>query len=115
MPSVCGWGGEQPDGGTGLIVANRLGRIRRPVLDYQVAIVVLRFDGWPGSQVTLDARWRLLGKDGQELVLKRSTIKEPIAGEGYQALVQGMNQAIATLAQEIATEIGPRRESAGRR
>src|SRR5881628_3644524 len=24
MPSVCGWGGEQPDGGTGLIVANRL-------------------------------------------------------------------------------------------
>jgi len=85
------------------------------VLDYQVAIVVLRFDGWPGSQVTLDARWRLLGKDGQELVLKRSTIKEPIAGEGYQALVQGMNQAIATLAQEIATEIGPRRESAGRR
>jgi len=85
------------------------------VLDYQVAIAVLRFDGWPGRQVTLDARWRLLGKDGQELVLKRSTIKEPIAGEGYQALVQGLNQALATLAQEIAAEIGPRRESAGRR
>src|SRR5439155_24886622 len=26
-----GWGGEQPDGRTGLIVANRLGWIRRPV------------------------------------------------------------------------------------
>ena len=85
------------------------------ILDYQVAVVVLRFDGWPGHQVTLDARWRLLGKDGQELALKRSTMKEPVAGDGYQSLVQGLNQALATLAQEIAAEIGLGRESAGRR
>ena len=85
------------------------------VLDYQLAIVVLRFDGWPGRQVTLDTRWRLVGRDGQELVLKRSTINQPIAGEGYQSLVQAMSQALAALAQEIAAEIGPGREAVGRR
>ena len=80
------------------------------VLDYQVIVVVLRFDGSPGRQVTLDARWRLLGKDNRELVLKRSTINEPITGEGYQPLVHGMNLAIATLAREIGSEIESRSE-----
>ena len=78
------------------------------VLDYQVVIVVLRFDGWPGHQATLVARWRLLGKDGHELALKRSTINEPTTGDGYQALVRGMSQALATLAREIAAEIQSR-------
>jgi len=80
-------------------------------LDYQVVVVVLRFDGSPGGQVALDARWRLLGKNGQELVLKRSTINEPVTGEGYQPLVRGMNRALATLAREIAMEIQSRTDT----
>jgi uncharacterized lipoprotein YmbA len=75
------------------------------VLDYQVVVVVLRFDGSRGRQVTLDARWRLLSKDGKELLLKRSTTHEPVTGEGYQPLVLGMNRALVTLAREIAAEI----------
>jgi uncharacterized lipoprotein YmbA len=75
------------------------------VLDYQVIVVVLRFDGSPGRQVTLDARWRLLGKEGRELALRRSTINETLTEAGYQPLVQAMNQAIATLAREIGSEI----------
>jgi len=78
------------------------------VLDYQVAIQVLRFEGAPGRQATLDARWRLLNRDGQEIVLKRSTITEPISGEGYQPLVLGLNRALGTLAGEIAAEIQSR-------
>src|SRR5262249_52403483 len=85
------------------------------ILHYPVAILRLRFDGWPGRQVTLDPPSRPVGRDGQELALKRSTINQPIAGEGYQSLVQAMNQALATLAQEIAAEIGPGREAVGRR
>ena len=81
------------------------------VLDYQVAIVVLRFDGWPGRQAIMDARWRLLGKDGQELALRRSTLNEPITGEGYQPLVRGMNQLLSTLAREIASEIRSRADT----
>jgi hypothetical protein len=78
------------------------------VLDYQVTVVVLRFDGSPGRQVTLDARWRLLGKDGRELALKRSTINEPVTGEGYEPLVRGMSRAIAALAREIGSEMRSR-------
>jgi uncharacterized lipoprotein YmbA len=80
------------------------GRIDQ-ALDYQVVVVVLRFEGSPGRQVTLDARWRLVGKDGKELVLKRTTISEPVARDGYQALVLGMNQVLGALAHEIAAEI----------
>ena len=81
------------------------------VLDYQVTVVVLRFDGSPGRQVTLDARWRLLGKEGRELALKRSTINEPITGGGYEPLVRGMNRAIAALAREIGSELQSRADT----
>jgi len=84
------------------------------VLDYQVAVVVLRFEGWPGRQATLDARWRLVGRDGTELVLKRSTLNEPITEQGYQPLVQGMNRLLSTLAREIASEIRSRAEATAR-
>jgi uncharacterized lipoprotein YmbA len=69
----------------------------------------------PGREVTLDARWRLLGKDGHELALKRSTISEPLSGGGYQPLVRGMNRALAKLAREIARDIESRADTrAGR-
>jgi uncharacterized protein len=80
------------------------GRINQ-TLDYQVAVVVLRFEGSPGRQVTLDARWRLVGRDGKELALKRTTINEPVTQDGYQSLVLGMNRVLRTLAHEIAAEI----------
>jgi len=116
---------EPLDGGIAQVLADNLGayvgseRIAvfpwrggvARVLDYQVAIVVLRFDGWPGRQAIVDARWRLLGKDGQELALRRSTLNEPVTGEGYQPLVRGLNQLLSTLAREIASEIRSRAET----
>ena len=80
------------------------GRIDQ-ALDYQVVVVVLRFEGSPGRQVTLDARWRLVGRDGKEIVLKRTTLNEPVTQDGYQSLVLGMNRVLRTLAHEIAAEI----------
>jgi uncharacterized protein len=80
------------------------GRINQ-ALDYQVSVVVLRFEGSPGRQVTLDARWRLVGRDGKELVLKRTTLAEPVTQDGYQSLVLGMNRVLGALAHEIAAEI----------
>ena len=81
------------------------------VLDYQVIVVVLRFDGSAGRDVTLDVRWRLLGKDRHEVALKRSTLKEPISGSGYQSIVRGMNRTLARLAGEIAAEIRSRADT----
>jgi len=75
------------------------------VIQYQVVIAVLRFDGRPGGDVTLDTRWRILGGDGKELVLKRTTVTEAAAGPGYELMVAAMARALVTLGQEMAAEI----------
>ena len=80
------------------------GRFER-VIDYQVGVVVMRLDGTLGKDVTLDARWRMVDKDNREIALKRSTITQPVSGNGYPALVAAMNQAVASLGREIAAEV----------
>jgi len=80
------------------------GRFER-VIDYQVGVVVMRFDGTLGKDVTLDTRWRMVDRDNRELALKRSTITQPVSGIGYPALVAAMNQAVAILGGEIAAEV----------
>jgi len=75
-------------------------------IQYQVVIAVLRLDGRPdGTAITLDTRWRILGKDGEELAFKRSTLTETAAGPGYEPMVAAMSRALVTLGQEVAAEI----------
>ena len=74
-------------------------------IDYQVVVNVLRFDGRPGVDVTLDSRWRILAGNGKELTLKRTTVTEAATGPGYEPIVAAMDRALATLAQQIAAEI----------
>ena len=74
-------------------------------IQYQVVVTVLRFDGRPGGDVTLDTRWRILGGDGKELVLKRTTVTDAAAGPGYEPMVAAMARAVTTLGQEMAAEI----------
>jgi len=85
------------------------------VIDYQVGVVVMRFDGTLGRDVTLDARWRIVDREIREIALKRSTITQPVSGGGYPALVAAMNQAVAGLGGEIAAEIRslPNKRAAG--
>jgi uncharacterized protein len=86
------------------------------LIEYQVVVAVLRFDGSPGRDVTLDTRWRLVGKNAKELAFRRSTITERVTGSGFPPLVAAMNRAINALGQEIAVEIQARSvdRSAGR-
>lgn len=74
-------------------------------IDYQVVVAVARFDGAPGGSVTLDARWRLLGRDGKELAFKRTTLTEPVAGKGFPDLVDAMHRTIGRLGEDIGQEI----------
>ncbi len=74
-------------------------------IQYQVDVAVLRFDGRLGGDVTLDARWRILGGDGKEFMLKRTTVTEAAAGPGYEPMVVAMARALATLGREMAAEI----------
>ncbi len=75
------------------------------VIDYQVAVAVVHLDGAPGGRITLDARWRLLGKGGKELAFKRSTLTESVPESDFPAFVAAMNRAISRLGDEISQEI----------
>ena len=74
-------------------------------IQYQVVVAVVRFDGRPGGDVTLDVRWRILEGDGKELMLKRTTLTEAAAGPGYEPMVAAMARVLATLGQEMTAEI----------
>jgi uncharacterized lipoprotein YmbA len=80
------------------------GTIARAI-HYQVVVAVLRFDGHQGGDVVLDARWRILARDGAELAFRRSTLTEAVAGPGYEPMVAAMTRALLSLGREVAAQI----------
>ncbi|HXJ82731.1 MAG TPA: PqiC family protein [Candidatus Methylomirabilis sp.] len=74
-------------------------------IEYQVVLAVDRFDGTLDGDVTLDTRWRILGRNGDELAFSRSTITETVTGSGYDPMIAAMSRTLVVLGQEIATEI----------
>jgi uncharacterized protein len=75
------------------------------IIDYQVVVAVARFDGAPGRRVTLDARWRLLGRDGKEVAFKRTILTEPVHGDSFAELIAAMNRSVARLGQDVGDAI----------
>jgi len=74
-------------------------------LQYQVVLAVVRFDGHLDGDVTLDTRWRILGKTGNELAYGRTTVTEPAGGSGYDPMIAALSRTLVVLGQEIAAEI----------
>jgi uncharacterized lipoprotein YmbA len=69
----------------------------------RVKVDVRRFDSQPGSYARLDAGWslRLLGQNGGASLSCSSRFDEAV-GPGYDALVQGHQQALGKLAATVA-------------
>ena len=79
---------------------------RALVPDYQVAIDVRQFDLSNPGQVRLTALWRLLGPRGEKLhVIRKSDIREPVWGAGFDAQVAAQSKALARMSLEIAEAI----------
>lgn len=74
-------------------------------IEYQVVMDVTRFDGVVGGDVLLHARWRVLGQDRKELVLRFSSVREATGETGYPALVAAMNRSLGALSREIADSV----------
>jgi uncharacterized lipoprotein YmbA len=74
-------------------------------IQYQVVVTVVRFDGQPGGDVTLDTRWRILDPHGEEHAFRRSTVIETVKGAGHEPIVAAMTRAVVSLSREIALEI----------
>jgi hypothetical protein len=74
--------------------------------DYQIIVTVIRFDGEPGGNAVLSARWSIYGGGGkQELVSKKTDISEAAGTQGYEALVSAQSRTIIALSKEIARAI----------
>ena len=95
---------------------------REVQLDYQVEVDVLRFDAMRPGDVTLDAMWRLYGRDGTALVRDgRARIATPVAEQAaadgappppsydLSPVVAAMSEATLQLARQIATAIAAAR------
>ena len=80
-------------------------RLSEP-MDYQVILDVVRFDGDLEKDAWLVARWNIVGgKDKELLEVGRSSIREPVTGSGYDALVTAQSRALAKLSHAIVEAI----------
>jgi uncharacterized lipoprotein YmbA len=75
-------------------------------ITYQVAMNIMRFDGLPGGEAVLRARWSILGQNGKELLVNKvSVLNEPTHGNTIADLVFTQSRLAAAFSHEIAAEI----------
>jgi uncharacterized lipoprotein YmbA len=75
-------------------------------IDYQVVVDVIRCDGRLGDAAWLVARWSVFGGPEKKLLkTNRSSIREPVTGADYAAVVAAQSRALARLSQEITEAI----------
>jgi len=80
-------------------------RVSVPI-DYQVMLDIVRCDGRLGDAVWLEVRWSIIGGPEKKLLkTHRSSIREPVTGADYAALVAAQSRALGKLSQEIAEAI----------
>ena len=75
-------------------------------VDYQVLLDVVQFDGRQGAEAVLVARWSILGsRESKPLFVSRSSIREPVQGSDYAAIVAAQSRALAKLSREFVEAI----------
>ena len=79
----------------------------RPVrADFQVAIDIREFESAGSGEVLLTALWRLVGADGETLhAIRRTSISEPVPGDGFEGQVAAQSNALTRMSREIAEAI----------
>jgi hypothetical protein len=74
--------------------------------DFNVTVNVTRFDGMPGKQADLRARWGILDKTRKDLLFgKHSVLSQPTEGDSLEALIAAESRTLSDLSHEIAEAI----------
>jgi len=74
--------------------------------DFHLSVKILRFDGWPGKEATLDCRWNLRRADEPAGAhSERFSVTQAVEGSDYPDLVVTMSRMLADLSREIAQRI----------
>jgi uncharacterized lipoprotein YmbA len=92
-----------------LLTTDRVGIFpgtRAMSFDFNVTVDVTRFDGTPGKQADLRARWTILDKDrNNSLFEKHSVLSQPTENDSLEALIAAESRTLADLSREIAEAI----------
>ncbi|MGH8510031.1 MAG: PqiC family protein [Gammaproteobacteria bacterium] len=73
--------------------------------DLRVSVDILRFDAALGIAASVEALWSVRRLPGGKPTTGRSVVREPIPGEGYDALVAAYGRALATLSRDLARAV----------
>jgi uncharacterized protein len=75
------------------------------VPDYRVTIDVQRFESIQGQAAVVEAVWTVRKTAGGEVRSGRTVAREPVQGQGFDALAAAHSQAIAKMSGDIAAAI----------
>ena len=73
--------------------------------DYRVTIDVQRFESIQGQAATLEAVWTVRKAAGGETRSGRTVTREPVQGQGFDALAAAHSRALAKMSGDIAAAI----------
>lgn len=76
-----------------------------PIGNFRAAIEVQRFDSMPGKAAELDATWTVTRLKDHYSRTGRTTVREPVHNQSYDALVAAHSLALARLSRDIAQAI----------
>ena len=74
-------------------------------VDYRAVIEVQRFDSARGEAATLDAVWTVTRATDGKAQTGRTTLREPAASQGYDALAAAHSRALARLSRDMADAV----------
>ena len=79
---------------------------RLPFFKYNVSMNVNRFDGRPGDQSQLRARWVILDKKRKTMLFNEHTVlSQPTENDSIEALVASQSRLVADFSRQIAEVI----------
>jgi uncharacterized lipoprotein YmbA len=75
-------------------------------IKYQVVIHVIRFDGLPGEEALLRARWIILSENGKSILFKQqSVMRVSVEAPGMKSLVAAKSRLLEEFSRRIAAAI----------
>ena len=92
-----------------LLATDRVGIFpgtRAMLFDFNVTVNVTRFDGMPGGNADLRARWAILDKNRKKMLFESHTVlSQPTENDSMEALIAAESRTLADLSREIAEAI----------
>jgi uncharacterized protein len=73
--------------------------------EYRVQIEVRNFESAPGKYASIDAVWTVRRLKDRKTETGRTTVREQVEGEGFEALAAGHSRGIAKMSREIADTV----------